>query len=76
MSTEQVPIGPLNAEKIEEEVFLYMFWCPSPVGGRCLVPVPSLLPTGERVDLFTYPPVCLPSQEDDFEGKGASVYGE
>ena len=39
-------------------------------------PVPSLLPTGERVDLFTYPPVCLPSQEDDFEGKEASVYGE
>ena len=33
---------------------------------------------GERVDLFAYPPVCLPSQElvTRFEGKTAFVYGE
>ena len=33
---------------------------------------------GERVDLFDFPPVCLPSQEQDISliGKTASVYGE
>ena len=46
-----------------------------PLSSKC-PPVPSLLPPGERVDLFTYPPVCLPGQEQDFVGKEASVYGE
>ena len=34
--------------------------------------------TGERVDLFDFPPVCLPSQEEVISliGKAASVYGE
>ena len=33
---------------------------------------------GERVDLFDFPPVCLPSQEQVISliGKTASVYGE
>jgi hypothetical protein len=33
------------------------------------------LPPEERVDLFTFPPVCLPSQNDSFTGKEGSVYG-
>ena len=31
---------------------------------------------GERLDLFLYPPVCLPYLGQDFEGQDASVYGE
>jgi hypothetical protein len=36
----------------------------------------ALLKLGERVDLFTFPPACLPGQNDSFTGRNGSVYGE
>jgi secreted trypsin-like serine protease len=35
----------------------------------------ALLKLGERVDLFTFPPACLPGQNDSFTGRNGSVYG-
>ena len=33
-------------------------------------------PLGERVDLFLYPPACLPSEGQSFEGQPGKAYGE
>ena len=33
-------------------------------------------PLGERVDLFLYPPACLPSEGQSFEGQPGKAYVE
>ena len=36
----------------------------------------SVINTGERIDMFEYPPVCLPKKNEIFDGRSATVYGE
>ena len=58
--------------KLSEYLSLYI----QHTGRRSGILFIPILPPGERVDLFTYPPACLPGQEQGFVGKDASVYGE
>ena len=36
----------------------------------------ALLKLAERVDLFDFPPVCLPGQDDSFNNMTGMVYGK
>ena len=36
----------------------------------------ALLKLAERFNLFDFPPVCLPGQDDSFNKKSGMVYGE
>ena len=36
----------------------------------------ALLKLAERVDLFDFPPVCLPGQDDSFNNMSGMVYGK
>ena len=58
--------------KLSEYLSLYI----QHTGRRSGTPLTQIVPPGERVDLFTSPPACVPGQEQDFVGKDASVHGD